>query len=122
MRAKLLALRSGRILSAEEVSRLAIEANISSNPMPDTSVPPEEKEEPEEEDEDVNEEDVVSERELNAHVNTLMQNLMPQPEEHQSKSHRHVSDIVTKLRGPGQPRLQAALEYENIYGDDEGDE
>ena len=88
MRAKLSALREGKILSDEEITK--IDRGISTSAVTSEIAPAEEEEE-EEFDIEEEEESNDYEKELNAQVDTLMQNLMKQPMEHQSIPNIHMS-------------------------------
>lgn len=82
MRAKLSALRDGRIADDSEFTSILLDTNITA----ETSVAPEDEDiedEDEDEDEQVEGEDVETEHDLEARVDHLMMNLMQQSEEHQ---------------------------------------
>jgi hypothetical protein len=84
MRAKLSALRDGRIADDSEFTSILLDTNITA----ETSVAPEDEDlededEDEDEDEQVEGENVETEHDLEARVDHLMMNLMQQSEEHQ---------------------------------------
>src|SRR2546423_3306382 len=89
MRTKLQILREGRIPSDAALAPLLIDTNASSSaPGIEASVPLEDEEEvPEEEEEDEGEvegENMLEDKQLEAQVDMLMQNLLQQSEAHQS--------------------------------------
>ena len=93
MRAKLVALREGRIASDEELKPLLEDTNLEATAgqeEPEPSVPPEEDGEDEDGEDDVDDEQiegeiVAEETQLGKEVNE-MDNVMQQSKEHQSES------------------------------------
>jgi hypothetical protein len=93
MRAKLMALRQGRIPSDEELLPILEDPNLdvaSAQEEVEPSVPPEEEDEEEEgDDEQVEGEIVAEETEVDKEVNEMMDNVIQQSKEHQSESIFH---------------------------------
>ena len=123
MRAKLNALREGRIPVDTEYITILTDTNITASRQSGTL---EAEDEPDEGDEgepdEVEGENVETEKDLNARVDHLMMNLMQQSEEHRSKSKFFVANSVWEYQpNPiGRPKAHFEEEYgDDIYGDDD---
>ena len=132
MRTKLQILREGKIPSDAALAPPLLDTNISSSaPGIEASVPLEDEEEvPEEEEEDEGEvegENMLEDKQLEAQVDMLMQNLLQQSEAHQSSSssaYLRIALLTNVVVGQGssvegQKAVKGDGEFENIYGDED---
>src|SRR5947207_3245066 len=96
MRAKLLALREGRIPADEEFISVLQDNTISTTAYPEEAIIPDQQEYHEDDDDDdsqVEGELVEDEKILNAHVDDLVMNLLQQSAEHLSTSSLKGTDV-----------------------------
>jgi hypothetical protein len=129
MRAKLAALKKGRIPTDDEFTSILLDDSevVPGRRDLETSAAPGEEEEEEEEEEEVEEGDGQelegeNPETVNAQVDHLMKNLLEQSQEHQSN--RVLLFVLISVSsvgssGAGRPKLHLDDEFEGIYGNDD---
>jgi hypothetical protein len=132
MRAKLAALKKGRIPTDDEFTSILLDDSevVPGRRDLETSAAPGEEEVEEEEEEEEEEgdgqelegENPEAEQDLNAQVDHLMKNLLEQSQEHQSN--RVLLFVLISVSsvgssGAGRPKLHLDDEFEGIYGNDD---
>jgi len=122
MRAKLLSLRKGRILSDEEVRPLMY-VPYTSTTTPESPIPPDDDVEM---DENGDEEGVDSSNDnnLNEKVEVVMTNLVKQPVQFQSMapSCKRSDQLVSVLPGRNRERIRMDTDQDNIDDEEEDEE